>query len=63
MATIEERWFFYQDSTALWRWARLDLFGTVLERSPEGHQDRDDCVADAGRHGYRFEARGPSPVA
>lgn len=48
-----ERWFFYQDRASLWKWARLDLFGTVLGDSASVFGSREDSVADAHRNGYR----------
>ena len=45
-----ERWFFYQDSANLWKWARLDRLGTVLD-SGSAFGSREDSVADACRHG------------
>jgi hypothetical protein len=51
-ATIE-RWFFYEDAANLWKWARIDVFGTVLSYSAASFTTRDDCVEDARRSGYR----------
>ena len=47
-----ERWFFYQDVASLWKWARLDVFGTVLDYSASAFSTRDDCLDDARRSGY-----------
>ena len=54
-AATNERWFFYQDVANLWRWARIDVFGTVLGYSGACFGARDECVADARRNGYRQE--------
>ena len=51
-ATIE-RWFFYQDVASLWKWARIDVFGTVLSYSAASFGTRDECLDDARRNGYR----------
>ena len=53
-ATVE-RWFFYQDVANLWKWARIDVFGTVLSYSGASYATRDECVDDARRNGYREE--------
>jgi hypothetical protein len=50
-----ERWFFYQDVSSLWKWARLDLFGTVLGYSGAAFATRDECLDDARRSGYGEE--------
>jgi hypothetical protein len=52
-AAMIERWFFYQDVANLWKWARIDVFGTVLSYSGVAFVARDDCVEDARRSGYR----------
>jgi hypothetical protein len=51
-AAMIERWFFYQDVANLWKWARIDVFGTVLSYSAVAFVTRDDCVEDARRSGY-----------
>lgn len=48
-----ERWFFYQDAANLWKWARLDLLGTVLAYSGGAFAARETCVEDARRCGFR----------
>jgi hypothetical protein len=53
---ILERWFFYQDAASLWRWARLDVLGSVLGYSAAAFDSREACVGDARRLGYREEA-------
>ena len=50
-----DRWFFYQDVASLWKWARIDVFGTVLSYSGAAFATRDECVDDARRSGYREE--------
>ncbi|HUP93521.1 MAG TPA: hypothetical protein VM164_01345 [Burkholderiales bacterium] len=51
--SMSERWFFYQNTANLWKWARLDMLGTVLGCSGEAHAAREDCVEDARRCGFR----------
>jgi hypothetical protein len=60
-AAVAERWFFYQDVATLWKWARLDLVGTVLAYSASAFATREACVDDARRSGYRGESRSASP--
>lgn len=63
-AASTERWFFYQDVANLWKWARIDVFGTVLNYSGASFATRGECVDDARRSGYREEAaREPARVA
>ena len=50
-----ERWFFYQDVASLWKWARIDVFGTVLAYSGASFATRDACLEDARRSGYHEE--------
>jgi hypothetical protein len=62
-ATIE-RWFFYQDVANLWKWARIDVFGTVLSYSGASFATRDECLDDARRSGYREDpVREPASAA
>jgi hypothetical protein len=55
-AATMERWFFYQDLASLWKWARIDVFGTVLSYSGASFATRDECLEDARRSGYRENA-------
>lgn len=48
-----QRWSFYQNTAHLWKWARLDVFGTELGRSSCSFGSREESVADARRSGYR----------
>ena len=57
-----ERWFFYQDVAELWKWARLDLFGSVLDHSGAAFDSRDKCLDDARRRGYREDCRAETPL-
>jgi hypothetical protein len=62
----DERWLFYQDTAERWKWARLDLLGTVMDQCHRTFASRSACVADARRCGYkgvRPEARGASTTA
>ena len=54
-----ERWFFYQDAASLWKWARLDVLGTVLGHSGSSFETREACVEHALLHGYH-EVEEPS---
>jgi hypothetical protein len=48
-----ERWFFYQDTAGLWKWARLDIVGTILGHSGVAFDTREECLEHARRSGYR----------
>ena len=52
-----ERWFFYQDQTGLWKWARLDVLGNVLGYSNASFDARAACVEHARQSGYDDERR------
>ena len=54
-STVCERWFFYQDSAGLWKWARLDILGTILAHSGSSFASRADCVEHARSSGYGDE--------
>jgi len=56
-----ERWFFYQDAAGLWKWARLDIVGTVLGHSGASFETRDACVEHARQSGYD-DARKPDGI-
>ena len=58
-----ERWFFYQDAAGLWKWARLDVLGTVLGHSGGSFETRDACVEHATLNGYHDGRRSPSARA
>ena len=65
-AAALERWFFYQDVANLWKWARIDVFGTVLSYSGASFATRDECLEDARLNGYREDRapeRTPAPRA
>ena len=51
-SAMMERWFFYQDAAGLWKWARLDVLGTVLGHSGASFETRDACVEHAALNGY-----------
>ena len=47
-----ERWFFYQDTAGLWKWARLDIVGTILGHSGVAFETREECDEHARNSGY-----------
>ena len=47
-----ERWFFYQDGGGLWKWARLDVLGTILAHSDSTFDSRHACMEHARSNGY-----------
>lgn len=55
-----ERWFFYQDGAGLWKWARLDVLGTVLAHSGSSFETREACVEHAILNGYEDRREPPS---
>lgn len=49
----EDTWKFYRDTNGEWRWQRIAPNGKVVGASTESYKNRDDCVANARRHGYK----------
>lgn len=49
-------WRFYVDASGHWCWERLQSDKTVAQRSSGSFEHYDDCVEDAKRAGYKFEA-------
>jgi hypothetical protein len=49
---MRDRWFFYQDAAGLWKWAQLDVLGSVLAYSGASFESRDACVEHARSSGY-----------
>ena len=60
---VAERWFFYQDAAGLWKWARLDVLGTILAHSGSSFDSRDACVHHARQSGYADQPRGEIGIA
>ena len=58
-----ERWFFYQDAGGLWKWARLDVLGSILAHSGASFATREACVEHARQSGFGNEARPDLNVA
>lgn len=49
-------WRFFVDGSGLWCWEELTGDKTVARRSARTFESYDECVADARRAGYTFEA-------
>jgi hypothetical protein len=48
-----EAWEFFKDDAGCWRWCRVDVVEQHRQgQSPRGFMSRNDCIADAMRHGY-----------
>jgi hypothetical protein len=52
-------WNVYADASGLWNWEMLDAHARQVAHSARGFQSRDECLADARRHGYTGEHQGP----
>ena len=52
-------WSVYADSSGRWHWEMLDASAGVIAQSSRGFQTRDECLADARKHGYTGEHQGP----
>lgn len=49
---VAYKWEIFQDEAGLWHWKKLGPNDVELEASPQGHQDRTDCVQEAQQYGY-----------
>ena len=47
-----DKWEFYKDSTAKWRWRRIASNGKVVGASTEGYVNKSDCESNARRNGW-----------
>jgi hypothetical protein len=47
-----EAWEFFEDDSGGWRWRRLGWPQRDEAQSTCGFVSRNDCIADAMRHGY-----------
>ena len=47
-----DRWEFYQDARAEWRWRRIAPNGQIVGASSEGYSSKQACIENARRHGY-----------
>jgi uncharacterized protein YegP (UPF0339 family) len=52
-SNIMDKWEFYKDAKGEWRWRRKAPNGETVGASTEGYKNREDCVANAKRNGYR----------
>jgi uncharacterized protein YegP (UPF0339 family) len=48
-------WDFYQDRVGKWRWRYAAAQAPAIKHSHVGYWSRNDCIADAMRHGYLTE--------
>jgi hypothetical protein len=48
-------WDFYQDRVGKWRWRHTELRSQAVSHGVSGYWTRNDCIADAIRHGYLTE--------
>ena len=53
-------WSIYADKDGKWHWELLDAHARALAHCARGFEKRDDCLADARRHGYTGEHDGPT---
>ena len=52
MAT-KDKWEIYKDNAKEWRWRRTAKNGEIVGASHEGFKNKQDCVKNAKRAGYR----------
>ena len=49
---ISDHWEFYLEAGQLWCWRRTEASTHLVVKGDRCYAKRDDCVADAMRHGY-----------
>ena len=52
MGANQDKWEFYKDANANWRWRRMAPNGKIAGASTEGYQNRSDCETNARRSGW-----------
>ena len=52
MTQSQDRWEFYRDTRAKWRWRRIARNGRIIAASSEGYVKRSACVSNAQRCGF-----------
>jgi uncharacterized protein YegP (UPF0339 family) len=52
MNSQNDKWEFYQDSEAKWRWRRTASNGRIVGASTQGYVNKSDCIANARLNGY-----------
>lgn len=52
MVQSQDRWEFYRDARAKWRWRRVAVNGRIIAASTEGYTKRSACVSNAKRCGF-----------
>ncbi|MGE5523090.1 MAG: hypothetical protein ACM3SS_05185 [Rhodospirillaceae bacterium] len=50
--SADHRWEFYLDARGLWCWRRLNGGNSVVSDSKRCFPTRDECIADAQKHGF-----------
>jgi uncharacterized protein YegP (UPF0339 family) len=48
-----DKWEFYTDSNGEWRWRRIAPNGRIVGSSSQGYNNKNDCIANATRNGYK----------
>ena len=55
-----DKWEFYKDNKGEWRWRRVAPNGNIVGASTEGYKNKQDCIDNARRNGYKGNSRGNS---
>lgn len=53
MSGENDKWEFYKDGSNEWRWRRIAPNGNIVGASTEGYKNKQDCIANAKRNGYK----------
>lgn len=53
-STNGDRWDFYLDNWGEWRWRRAAGNGKIVGASTQGYKNKEDCINNAQRNGFRF---------
>ena len=51
--SYQDKWDFYKDDQGHWRWSRKAANGKIVGASTEGYVNKQDCISNARRNGYR----------
>jgi uncharacterized protein YegP (UPF0339 family) len=52
LAQNEARWYFYKETSGIWRWDLVAVDGTTITQSETPFESRAACIEHARAHGY-----------
>lgn len=48
-----DKWEFYKDAKGSWRWRRTSENHKIVGSSTQGYVNKQDCIENAKRNGYK----------